>query len=239
MKNITIKTIIFSMAFLANGIVINAANAVDNATLDNSTTNGNIQKYISTFTSESKELRPQVIELALKAYINAKKEGVAITKPILTVVDYTMPSTANRMWVLDLSTSKILFNTLVAHGKGSGDLYSTKFSNSNGSKESSIGTFVTEGTYDGKHGNSLKIKGLDKGFNDQVEPRLVVMHSANYVSNEYAKAHKMIGRSWGCLALNPQIAQKVISTVKGGSVIFSYYPDQKLLSSSRVLNYQA
>lgn len=234
MKTITIKTLIFSIAF-----VIGSISVIKSTTSEKVTITSDVDKYVKTFTSEAKDLRPQVVELALKAYMNAKKEGITVSKPILTVVDYTMPSTAKRLWVLDLSSSKVLFNTLVAHGQNSGDLYSNKFSNNDGSKQSSIGTFVTEGTYDGKHGNSLKIRGLDVGFNDKVEPRLVVMHSANYVSDEFIKTHGMIGRSWGCLALNPEIAQQVINTVKEGSVIFSYYPDQKLLATSKVLNYQA
>jgi hypothetical protein len=230
---ITKKTILISMTLLLANTAVLAVTAPENTQSIDS-----IQKYVATFTAAEKDLRPQVLELALKAYENAKTEGIAIKKPILTVVDYTLPSTAKRMWVLDLATSKVLFNTLVAHGKNSGDLYSTKFSNNDGSKESSIGTFVTEGTYDGKHGTSLKISGLDKGFNDKAKPRLVVMHSANYVSEEFVKVHGMIGRSWGCLALNPEVAPKIINTVKDGSVIFSYYPDQKLLASSKVLNYR-
>lgn len=231
---ITKKTFLISFAIiLSSSAVLASANTV------NAQPTESIQQYVTTFTAAEKQLRPQVLELALKAYENAKSEGVAIQKPILTVVDYTMPSTAKRLWVLDLATSKVLFNTLVAHGKNSGDLYSNKFSNNDGSKESSIGTFITEGTYDGKHGTSLKINGLDKGFNDKAEPRLVVMHSANYVSEEFVKIHGMIGRSWGCLALNPEVAPKIINTVKDGSVIFSYYPDQKLLATSKVLNYRA
>jgi hypothetical protein len=123
-----------------------------------------------------------------------------------------------------------LFNTYVAHGSGSGNAYATAFSNNGQSHQSSLGFYVTGSTYCGKHGCSLRIAGMDLGFNDKAEERAVVMHAANYVG----KGH--VGRSWGCPAVAPELAQPIINTIKNGTCLFIYAPQQKYLQSSRWLN---
>lgn len=186
---------------------------------------------IGTYTQN---LKPEVLKLALEAYNCAVKSGLDKQK-LLTIIDYTLPSNVKRLWVLDLGTNQLLFTTWVAHGKNSGDVLPTKFSNIPESRQSSIGLFVTGHIYQGKHGASLKLYGLDKGFNDKAEPRAIVMHAAPYV-NKHAAAAGRIGRSWGCPAVPPIKAKTLIPALADGSLVFSYYPDPKWLKESKYLH---
>ena len=138
--------------------------------------------------------------------------------------------------MFDLATGDLLFKELVAHGRNTGDNLATKFSNQMDSRQTSLGLFVTDDPYVGSNGYSLRLDGLDVGFNDRARDRAIVMHGAPYVDPQLAATQGRIGRSWGCPALRPAIASKVIDRIRGGSVIFSYYPDQEWLQSSRFLN---
>jgi hypothetical protein len=169
-------------------------------------------------------LSPAVLRAALDAVAGARARGITGKDDLLTVIDYSLPSTEPRLWVLDLAKGKVLFHELVAHGAGSGDNYATQFSNVNDSRQTSLGLFLTGGTYEGGNGYSLKLRGLDAGLNDLAEARHIVMHGAWYVSPEHARSHGRLGRSWGCPALSEQIAPQVIDTIKGGSFVYSYYP---------------
>jgi hypothetical protein len=177
-------------------------------------------------------LKSVALKDALHAYEVVNQEHL-VKNPRLTVVDYSLPSNQKRMWVFDMNSDKLLFKTYVAHGKNSGFINATRFSNQDSSKESCLGTFVTDQVYYGKHGKSLRIQGLEKGYNDHALSRDIVVHSAAYVAPDYIKNNGHAGRSWGCLALGPQIAQQIIQTIKGGSVIFSYYPDAGYLAHSQ------
>jgi hypothetical protein len=180
--------------------------------------------------------RSEVLQLALKAYKNVVDKGLQDpNRPIVTIIDYSLPSNVDRLWVLDVKHNKILFHSLVAHGKGSGDVYATRFSNSDGTHASSLGVFITENTYIGKHGYSLKIKGLEKGFNDNALARTIVIHSAWYVNREMANSGR-IGRSWGCPAVDTKIATPLINEIKDHTVIVAYYNDQKWLHQSSYIN---
>ncbi len=181
-------------------------------------------------------LKADVLRLALAARDAAAKEGLAKKDELLTVIDYSLPSTAKRLWVFDLDSGKVLFHELVAHGKNTGDNYARRFSNTDGSLQTSLGLFRTAGTYQGGNGYSLKLSGLEPGFNDKAERRAVVMHGAPYVSEGFAAQHGRIGRSWGCPALSQKVAGEVIDTIKGGSLVFSYFPDQDWLSRSRFVS---
>ncbi|HYU34334.1 MAG TPA: murein L,D-transpeptidase catalytic domain family protein [Thermoanaerobaculia bacterium] len=167
-------------------------------------------------------LSPKVLAMALDAVACAKARGVSGRNDVLTVIDYSLPSTQPRLWVLDLAKGEVLFHELVAHGRGSGDNYATRFSNDMNSHQTSLGLFLTGGTYQGGNGYSLKLKGLDKGVNDFAEERAIVMHGAWYVSAEQARSQGRLGRSWGCPALSEASAPKVITAIKGGSFVFSY-----------------
>jgi hypothetical protein len=167
-------------------------------------------------------LSPKVLAMALDAVSCAKARGVSGRDDVLTVIDYSLPSTQPRLWVLDLAHGEVLFHELVAHGSGSGENYATRFSNEMDSRQTSLGLFLTAGTYEGGNGHSLTLKGLDKGVNDLAETRHIVMHGAWYVSPEQARSQGRLGRSWGCPALSQTAAPRVIDTIKGGSFVFSY-----------------
>jgi hypothetical protein len=167
-------------------------------------------------------LSPQILAMALDAVSSARARGISGKSDLLTVIDYSLPSTQPRLWVLDLAQGKVLFHELVAHGAGSGDKFATRFSNVNDSRATSLGLFLTGDTYEGGKGYSLKLKGLDEGVNDRAEERHIVMHGAWYVSADHARQYGMLGRSWGCPALSQQDAKPVIDTIKSGSFVFSY-----------------
>ncbi|HEV7515542.1 MAG TPA: murein L,D-transpeptidase catalytic domain family protein, partial [Thermoanaerobaculia bacterium] len=167
-------------------------------------------------------MSPKVLRAALDAVAGARSRGISGRKDLLTIIDYSLPSSEPRLWVLDLVHGKVLFHDLVAHGAGSGDNYATRFSNTMDSRQTSLGLFVTEGTYEGGNGYSLRLRGLDPGVNDQAAERNIVMHGAWYVSAEHVREHGRLGRSWGCPALSQETARPVIDAVKGGSFVFAY-----------------
>lgn len=177
------------------------------------------------------QLNKRVLMLALAAYHKAEAKG-KVRKPILTVIDYSLPSSKQRMWVFDIKRDKLLYNTHVAHGLNSGMTTPTKFSNKDSSKQSSLGTYVTKNTYVGANGYSLNLQGLEKNFNDHALDRRIVMHGAWYVEPSFIKKAGRAGRSWGCPSIAPSLARPLINTIKDGSVIFAYYPDKKYLANT-------
>jgi L,D-transpeptidase-like protein len=168
-------------------------------------------------------LRPEILGLALRARDRAVAGGLT-SRPILTVIDYSLASRDRRLWVLDLAHDRVLAHELVAHGRGSGDDHARRFSNRPGSLESSLGMFLTGGVYQGKHGASLRLRGLDPGVNDRAEARAIVMHGAAYVSPDVVARLGRLGRSQGCPALSPAAAVRVIDLIRDGTVLYAYYP---------------
>jgi hypothetical protein len=179
-------------------------------------------------------LNTKVLQLALTAYKKVRAAGVGVNE-YLTIVDYSMPSTAPRLWVINMQTKHVIYNTHVAHGQGSGGNYATKFSNAPGSRMSSLGMFITGDIYNGHYGKSLDLHGLEKNFNSNAHMRRIVFHRAHYVDEAAIKHIGRLGRSFGCLALNKKIADKIMNTIKGGSYVFCYYPDSKWLKESELL----
>jgi hypothetical protein len=177
----------------------------------------------------------QVFNLALSAAGCAVQSGAVADPSTLTVIDYSKPSTVKRLWVFDLRSRALLYEELVAHGRGSGDNFATAFSNDPQSHQSSLGLFETAETYSGKNGYSLRLKGLDPGFNDKALSRAIVIHGARYVSPEFAKSQGRLGRSWGCPAVREPVAHEIIDRISGNGLLFAYYPDPKWLKSSRFL----
>lgn len=159
-------------------------------------------------------------EVFKKAYEGFKRYGNKITNNKLTIVDFSLSSNTKRLWVLDIKEDKLLYLTYVSHGIKTGGEYAKYFSNKIGSKKSSLGFYLTAETYKGNNGTSLKLDGLEFGINDNIRVRKVVMHPANYV--KYIKKIGFLGRSEGCLALNPIISFSIISEIKEGSLIFVY-----------------
>lgn len=176
-----------------------------------------------------------VFALALESAERAVDRGDA-DPGTLTVIDFSQPSTERRMWVYDLRSRELLFEELVSHGRNSGHNVPTKFSNDAESYKSSIGLFRTAEGYIGKHGYSLRLDGLEKGFNDRARERAIVIHGAEYVNGTTAKAQGRLGRSLGCPAVRPAIAKDLIDAVKEGGLLFAYYPDPAWLNGSTYLN---
>ncbi|GAB2770386.1 hypothetical protein HNQ93_000484 [Hymenobacter luteus] len=183
---------------------------------------------------EQQGLRYEVFEKAMTGYLNLESEGKLSGKQLLTVVDFELPSTEKRLWVLDLAARQVKFHTLVAHGHNSGENMATNFSNENESNMSSLGFYVTQGEYQGKHGRSLKLQGLDEGFNTNAFSRAVVMHGADYVSEDFIRQYGRLGRSLGCPALPMDQKDAIIEAVEGQTCLFLNGPDAQY--SSKYLN---
>lgn len=171
------------------------------------------------------QLSPQLATIALIAYNKAQMAGFGYGH-VYTIIDYSLPSTTPRLWVIDLANNKVLFQERVAHGIGSGQLYARQFSDHVDSKESCVGMCMTAANgYVGRHGYALRLIGLEPGFNGQAFTRSIVFHSASYVSIDYIKTHGYIGQTWGCPAVNPQNLASLINTIKGGTLFFVYGND--------------
>ena len=181
-------------------------------------------------------LNNEVFYKAFLGFENLKKEGkLNENSHLLTICDFSLSSNKKRLWVIDLNLKKVVFNELVAHGKNTGEEFAEKFSNIEGSLQSSFGFFVTETTYDGNNGYSLKLEGMDDGYNDKAMQRAIVMHGADYVSENFIGSQKRLGRSWGCPAVSRELAKPIINTIKGKNVLFIYYPNQEYLANSKWL----
>src|SRR5262249_14825098 len=169
---------------------------------------------------------------ALRAYECASGE---FARPVRTLIDYSRPSREPRLSVLDLAPRPVRFATLVAHGRGSGLARAIAFSNLPDSKQSSLGLFRTDETYEGEHGYSLRLVGLEAGVNDLAYARNIVIHGADYVTPQFATRHGRLGRSWGCPALDPSVNRALIDAIRDRTALFAYYPDAKWLASSPYL----
>lgn len=169
-----------------------------------------------------REIPPRALAAALDAVSCARSRGVFGRDGLLTLIDYSLPSTRPRLWVLDLEHGQVLFHELVAHGAGSGDNYAVRFSNIDGSRQTSLGLFLTGSTYEGGNGYSLRLRGLTPGVNDRAAERAIVMHGAWYVSADQIRRFGRLGRSWGCPALAKNIAPRVIDRIKDGTFLFSW-----------------
>lgn len=190
------------------------------------------ERLVKSLVRQAPGLRSEVLQLALQAAQKAAEEGLVRRRDLLTVIDYSLPSTQPRLFVFDLVARKLLFRELVAHGKNSGDNVPSFFSNASGSLASCLGLFVTADPYVGGNGYSLRLRGLEAGINDMAWDRAIVMHGAAYVSAQAIKVLGRLGRSWGCPAVRPEVAHKIIDTLRGGSAVFAYYPEKTWLATS-------
>lgn len=172
---------------------------------------------------------------ALIGFYELKDKGL-IQKEVLTLVDFSLSSNTKRLWVIDLSTNTILYNSLVAHGKNTGEEFAHSFSNTNSSFKSSLGFYVTGETYTGKHGMSLKLDGIEKGINDNARMRGVVIHGANYVSNAFIKYNNRLGRSLGCPAIPEDALKGIVNTIKNKSCLFIYHPSRSIKTISNLFS---
>lgn len=214
--------ILATVAMVATGTVVVAADVDPQLILSRSTT-----------------LRADVLELAVTAYERVAAKGL-VRRPVLTIIDYELPSYEKRLWVINMESGQVLHEEWVAHGmgrpRGSGGTMTSalSFSNRRGSCKSSLGLFMTAETYFGGHGYSLRLDGLETGYNNNARDRLIVLHGAHYVTKGRAQNH-LIGRSWGCPAVRPEISKELIDSIKGGAVLWVYYPEPQWLEGSDFL----
>lgn len=183
------------------------------------------------------ELNLAASGLSREAYTIALRgmQQIAGAKPLLSIVDMSQPSSKKRLYVIDLAKRKLLFNTYVAHGRNSGELKPNRFSNTNSSFQSSLGFYKTLGLYQGKHGLSMQLQGLEKGINDNAFSRAIVMHGADYVCEDFIRRTGRLGRSQGCPAVSTAECSPIVRTIAGGSCLFVYYPDDTYLKRSTLL----
>jgi hypothetical protein len=229
---------LFSFAKATNHATLVATKKDTIATADTSTIIKKVSLSNTLFTElnlQQAGLSMQALDYAVKGYQKLVDEGAVTNDQYLTIVDFSQSSRSKRFYILDMKNHKLAWNTYVAHGKNSGVDMAEHFSNQPNSEASSLGFYVTKSTYSGKHGLSLRISGMEDGFNDNAEARGVVVHGAPYVNASRAHSEYM-GRSQGCPALPENEYAQVINIIKGGSVMFLYYPSDDYLQSSTLLN---
>lgn len=210
--------------------------AINVDTASTSTNKSLVTLYQQLDFSGMDQLRYAVFKHAYAGYMKLLSEKKLRNSGLLTVCDYTLSSNKNRLWLIDLKNKRVLLNTYVAHGQGTGEEYARHFSNKEGSHQSSLGFYVTGDTYTGKHGYTLYLHGMDKGYNSAAYERLIVMHGAAYVSDDFIAGTGRLGRSWGCPAVSIDVAEKLIDKIKGGSCLYIFYPDAEYLKNSHWLN---
>lgn len=181
-------------------------------------------------------LARQAYDYAIKGWQVMKSEHALANDHILSIIDFSQSSAQKRLFIIDLAHATLLFNTYVAHGAQSGEAFATRFSNRPESKESSLGFYTTLGTYIGGNGYSLRLKGLEKGFNDNANKRAIVVHGAPYVDESFIRSRGYIGRSWGCPALPQHLHKAIIDSIKNGTCLFVFNPNEQYLRHSAFLN---
>jgi hypothetical protein len=185
---------------------------------------------------DSLELSHEAFALAINGYRSLVASGAVVNRDILSIVDFSLPSSRKRLFVIDLSGDSLLFNTYVSHGRNSGMEQATRFSNNVNSFQSSLGFFVTGSTYKGEHGYSLRLLGLEKGINDNALARGIVIHAAKYVNEQLARQRGYIGRSLGCPAIPVALHKPIIQKIKDGSCLFLYGSDVNYTAKSSLMN---
>ncbi len=179
-------------------------------------------------------LSAEAFQHAIKGYQYLVDKGLIRNSNIITVCDFSQISKKKRMYIIDVKNEKVLINTYVAHGKNSGFEHAKSFSNTPESLQSSLGFYITKGTYFGKHGLSLRLDGREKGFNDKAEERAVVMHGADYIGDH--RLGSFMGRSFGCPAVPRELSAKVINLIKDGTCLFIYHPSNNYIQGSKIIN---
>lgn len=173
---------------------------------------------------------------ALNGYYKLKNANLISAKEIITIIDFKRSANQKRLWVIDLKNKKVLFHTLAAHGRNSGDEHAQYFSNTHNSNQSSLGFYLTGITYTGKHGTSLKLHGVEPGINDNAAARAIVMHGAEYVSESHIKKYGRLGRSFGCPAVPVELHKQLITALANKTCLFIYYPDPNYVAQTTFRN---
>lgn len=192
-----------------------------------------IELYNSIDFADSERPQLDIFQRAYAGYLALRHSGKLSPRKVLTIIDFRKSANEKRMWVIDLEDKRVIFHSLTAHGRNTGDLFAKKFSNTPNSNQSSLGFYVTGKKYIGKHGLSLKLHGIEKGINDMAEARAIVMHGAEYVSESFIKKHGRLGRSFGCPSVPMGLHNEIIRSISDGTCLFIFYPDAGYLSRSQ------
>jgi L,D-transpeptidase catalytic domain len=242
----TLSKKVWTTIFFALLLVIPGKNNAGNnsikslATVLNSTSNQTAAsatvKLYDALKLKSFGLNKAAFEYAYKGYLYLQQKRMLARSSLLTICDFSQSSRRKRFFVIDMNLQKVLINTYVAHGRKSGSEYARSFSNSPESHMSSLGFYKTESTYYGGNGLSLKIEGLERGFNDKADARNIVIHGSDYVGGSFIRNNPFNGRSFGCPAVPSSQVDNVIKTIKNGSCLFIYHPTKNYLTRSKILN---
>ena len=233
-KTIILITLLVGGTFSSNFSV----NSSPSHTVEALSLEDQIIEMVSTHTLNADKMLPQrdVLSYGIKGYLKLKQEGKLPEGKPLTVIDFTLPSSEKRMWIIDMKDGSILHHGHVSHGRNSGDLMAQRFSNISSSYMSSLGFYLTGETYQGKHGYSLRLDGLEKGFNDKARDRAIVIHGADYAKEEFISQTGRLGRSLGCPAVPHEIAKDLIDLIKEESLLFIFGQDEEYLEKSEIIN---
>ncbi|WP_291786647.1 murein L,D-transpeptidase catalytic domain family protein [Cecembia sp.] len=233
-RTIILITLLVGGTFSSNFPV----NSFPSYVLENLSLEDHMIHLVSTHTQNADKTLPtrDVLSFGVKGYLKLQAEtSIPDGKP-LTVIDFTLPSSEKRMWIIDMEEGEILHHGYVSHGRNSGDLMAQKFSNTSSSYMSSLGFYLTGETYLGKHGYSLRLDGLEEGFNDKARDRAIVIHGAEYAKEEFISQTGRLGRSLGCPAVPQEIANEVIDLIKNKSILFIFGNDETYVRNSQILN---
>ena len=239
------KTIVASFALLSFSLAVTAftsdgtsVSPKKNAVIDSAEISGIINPLESLYDSlqlGALRLNRQAYLFAVKGYTKLKADGKLRNGDLLTIVDFSQASTNKRMYIIDLKKKKLVEQSLVAHGRNTGQLMATNFSNVPESFQSSLGFYVTSETYEGKHGLSLRLDGMEKQINDNARNRAIVIHGADYATEGFCKSTGYLGRSYGCPAVPQNVSKSIINTIRNGSCLFIYSPNQQYIKKSMLL----
>lgn len=222
-----------SFSFKAFNNTPNSSTASDNRAVK---WNNYVSSLYGSLSGEKAGLKYEVFQKALVGYYNLKNQNKLSSKNLLTIVDFSLPSNKKRLWIVNIETKSVLYNSLVSHGRNTGTTLAKNFSNQPETYKSSLGFYVTGKTYHGKHDLSLRLIGMDASFNDKAFERAIVMHGAKYVSESWIKQNGMLGRSHGCPAIPMEITKEVIPLLADGTCLFLYSPDKDYTTKSALLN---
>lgn len=228
-------TLMFSVLFTLSPKAVDSAPTLIASNFSATAINKNVEVYNSLNNNGFSLPDSDFFLKAIDGFYNLREKG-KVEKNILTIINYDLPSTEKRLWVIDLDQNTILFNTFVSHGRNSGELYATQFSNENESLKSSLGFYATAEIYNGNNGLSLKLDGLEKGINDHARERSIVIHGADYVSKNFIEANNKLGRSHGCPALPRELNEKIIKKISNKSCLFIYQSNNKYNSTSKLVS---
>lgn len=195
----------------------------------------NLLSGIDVLTSKM-DISKEAVAFAIKGYETLKEKGQLVNSRFLTIADFSKPSSARRLFIIDMERMELVLQTLVAHGRNSGKLFAEKFSNKNQSNQSSLGFYITGDIYNGKHGMSLRLNGIESGINDKASKRAIVLHGADYVSEWTIKKQGYIGRSLGCPAVPQTEVNEIIQTIKGASLLYIYAPNKAYTKQSKLIS---